>query len=358
MGYSAQLEARSWWIEVPSILMLLFAAALVTLAILRVRDSRTASTRPFAIAEYTPPAGLNVMAAAHLVGRSRSAVPAQLLLLAINKNIRLVDRSLRRGRQAFAAKFITAEGADEIGVQMLHAIFGSQPTAGELVEMRADNWELQLDVARVSAAASAIPSERGWRQGAVWSQWANLAGAVALQVAAFLGVFYYFFLDLYSWWFVAVCVLAPVTLVVSLLSMRLYGPLTESGAQVRDHLEGLRTYLELAESDRLRMLQGVDSAQRVRGAGAVVAIDVYEKLLPYAVIWGVERSWISDLIGNAVDLDVAPRWISDINHLWVLNLIALMQRWYRAHAIPMGPRRIRIVRIGAPGTWRPRPPRA
>lgn len=347
----------SLWIEIPSIVMLLAAATIVALALMRLHEARIPSTRPVAIPEYSPPAGLNVMAAAHLLSRSRTAIPAQLLLLAINKNIRLVDRSLRRGRQAFAAKFVTAEGVDEVGLLMLEAIFGPKPLIGSVVEMRADNWKLLLAVSRASARASAIPSERGWRHGARGSQWGNLACALALQCAVLFAAFYFFLIDLYSWWMVAACVAAPLTVVISLLSLRLYGPLTQEGARVRDHLEGLRLYLELAEDDRLRILQGVTTAQRVQ-SGAVVAIDVYEKLLPYAVIWDVERSWIDDLIGNAVELDMAPRWISDINHLWVLNAFALVQRWWRAHSVPSAGRAMLVVRIGARGGSRPRLPRA
>jgi uncharacterized membrane protein YgcG len=71
-------------------------------------------------------------------------------------------------------------------------------------------------------------------------------------------------------------------------------PLTEEGALAVEHLKGLREYIRLAEADRLQMLQSVSGAQRVTSdAGEIVKI--YEKLLPYAVIFGLEEEWAGEL---------------------------------------------------------------
>jgi uncharacterized membrane protein YgcG len=71
-------------------------------------------------------------------------------------------------------------------------------------------------------------------------------------------------------------------------------PLTKEGALAKEHLEGLREYIRLAEADRLQMLQSVTGAERVAtDAGSVVKI--YEKLLPYAVLFGLEKEWAGEL---------------------------------------------------------------
>lgn len=54
------------------------------------------------------------------------------------------------------------------------------------------------------------------------------------------------------------------------------------------HLAGLREYIGLADADRLAVLQGADTADRI---GPEQEISVYEKLLPWAVVLGVEDSW-------------------------------------------------------------------
>ena len=41
-------------------------------------------------------------------------------------------------------------------------------------------------------------------------------------------------------------------------------PLTAAGAETRDHLQGLKEFIEWAEADRIRMLQSPQGAERVR----------------------------------------------------------------------------------------------
>src|SRR5690606_32515228 len=57
-----------------------------------------------------------------------------------------------------------------------------------------------------------------------------------------------------------------VCLVAALVASRLAKApllLTEKGAEVRDYLYGIRDYLELAEADRIKMLQAPGTAERI-----------------------------------------------------------------------------------------------
>jgi hypothetical protein len=111
---------------------------------------------------------------------------------------------------------------------------------------------------------------------------------------------------------------------VSFFSLRFQGPLTPSGALVRDHLLGIRMYLRLAEKDRLRMLQSATTAERTPGTGGTSVVRLYEKLLPYAVVWGVEDSWLRELIGTSTESQAPPEWLSNPNTLTALGF------WTRA----------------------------
>ncbi|MEO8095588.1 MAG: DUF2207 domain-containing protein, partial [Pseudolysinimonas sp.] len=76
-------------------------------------------------------------------------------------------------------------------------------------------------------------------------------------------------------------------------------PLTKAGALAVEHLEGLKEYIRLAEADRLQMLQSVTGAERTpldkTAAGGPDIVKIYEKLLPYAVIFGLEKEWAGEL---------------------------------------------------------------
>ncbi|MGV9769427.1 DUF2207 family protein [Microbacterium sp. NPDC003461] len=82
---------------------------------------------------------------------------------------------------------------------------------------------------------------------------------------------------------------------------------TRAGSEAREHLEGLREFIRLAEADRLRVLQSVEGAERVDAGDDRAVIRLYERLLPWAVLFGQEKSWAEAL---AVRYDAAgePGW--------------------------------------------------
>jgi uncharacterized membrane protein YgcG len=83
---------------------------------------------------------------------------------------------------------------------------------------------------------------------------------------------------------------------VTLLLLNNVAPLTQAGAQVREHLQGLRLFIRLAEADRIAFLQSPSGAERrvdVSKPGAI--INLYEKALPYAVLFGLENQWARSL---------------------------------------------------------------
>jgi len=83
--------------------------------------------------------------------------------------------------------------------------------------------------------------------------------------------------------------------------------LTPAGAEQRDHLKGLREYIQLAEADRIRALQAPSTAERIDVTDHSAIIKLYEKLLPYAMVWGIEKEWIRELEQH-YGTDATPDW--------------------------------------------------
>jgi len=361
---SVEIVPLQEWIDSASVAFLATGAILLVLIAARLLSSLvTPDGRSVMVAEYAPPRGVNVMVAAHLLGRSRTAIPAQLLELAIAKNIRVLDRSLRRGRSAYAVQFLSHTGAGDFERQLLDALFGSDPRPGLVRELRAQDRALRRSISDVSAAAFTEARVRGWRSAPGTLQWLLVAAAALLFGGVTTAAFIFVFFWLFSWLFVAAFLVSVAVLAISIASIRLFGPLTEEGVLVRDHLRGIRIYLRLAEKDRLRMLQGAFTADRSAEAGAAIAISVYERLLPYAVVWNVERTWITELIGNATDLDKPPAWVSDVNVLSFFGTFRRLTSVWKTRQRLYLIEQVRLGRLPAeslqPGQawWRPqRPP--
>jgi uncharacterized membrane protein len=76
---------------------------------------------------------------------------------------------------------------------------------------------------------------------------------------------------------------------------------SHAGVEAYEKVKGLQLYMKTAEADRLKMLQSVDRPY----AEPSKTVDLFEKLLPFAVALGVEKSWAKQFEGI---YDQAPSW--------------------------------------------------
>lgn len=66
---------------------------------------------------------------------------------------------------------------------------------------------------------------------------------------------------------------------------------TSKGVAANEHIMGLKMYLEVAEKDRLKMLQSPDAPYAEHTNAPEQTVELFEKLLPYAIVLKVEKEW-------------------------------------------------------------------
>jgi uncharacterized membrane protein len=82
---------------------------------------------------------------------------------------------------------------------------------------------------------------------------------------------------------------------------------TSKGVLALEHILGLKYYLKTAETDRLKVMQGPNS-EFIKMPNK--SIKLFEKLLPYAMVLGVEKEWA----GKFQDIyKTPPNWYSGSN---------------------------------------------
>ena len=89
-------------------------------------------------------------------------------------------------------------------------------------------------------------------------------------------------------------ILVVVTTIVGVVLNNLtkrYTTHTKAGLAASRYMEGLKLYIGMAEAKRLQFLQSVEGAE-ISAAGM---IKLYEKLLPYAAVFGLEKSWMKEM---------------------------------------------------------------
>ncbi len=80
---------------------------------------------------------------------------------------------------------------------------------------------------------------------------------------------------------------------------------TERGLETSKYLDGLKLYIKMAETDRIKFLQSVPGVE-TDPAGVV---KLYEKLLPYAIMFNLEKTWLKNL-AHYYDMNgvAEPNW--------------------------------------------------
>jgi len=284
------------------VLGLIPALIVLVLAILaRVASNRApASPGP----QFAPLAGATVLDDALLLDADDRAAAAMLVDMAVGRRIRLLaeepDGTGRRARRRTPVGVEIVEGA-EFGadeLKVLEAVLGDGAGRERVRRLSSSGRALAhrvrvvLDGARerLQAAGMLRPGRRHWpvallRAAAVilllWNGFLLIAalaeGPSAASILLGCGML--------------VCLAA---LVVVPRAWRTFLPASDPA---RAHLAGLREYMALAEAEPLRFLQSTEGALLSGDVSADAAAQrlqrflLNERLLPYAVLFGMERSW-------------------------------------------------------------------
>ncbi len=94
-------------------------------------------------------------------------------------------------------------------------------------------------------------------------------------------------------------------------------PLTDKGLALFRYLEGLKLYIKVAEQDRLKMLQSPEGAEKIDAAIDVndprQLVKLYERVLPYAILFGQEKDWNNQLGQYYESINQSPDWYVGTN---------------------------------------------
>jgi uncharacterized membrane protein len=83
---------------------------------------------------------------------------------------------------------------------------------------------------------------------------------------------------------------------------------TEKGVVMKEYLLGLKKYMELAEKDRIQFLQSPNGAEKVDSTDQTQIVKLYEKLLPYAMLFGIEEDWAKQFAHLYESQSATPNW--------------------------------------------------
>lgn len=281
--------------------------------VLRVRSGRGAAGRGTIIAQYSEPDSVSILQAAHLMGRSYTALPAALVRLAVRRNLRILAYPVdAAAAEPYTLQYLGSADTDAEDQQLLTALFGVAPETGTLRAFGKRDQSLMRQLQAISTKANESLLAEGYQMPP-----RGIAAGILIPLAEFLLIFVGMgLLIMMAVLYLSVSPLVVVAMVLAFLAVFVTLPLawrsrtvTAQGAESRDYLTGMKVYLDLAEKDRLQMLQSPTGADRIDVGDNLQLVKLYEKLLPWAVLWGVEDKWMRELAVHVDSLTEKPDWL-------------------------------------------------
>lgn len=254
------------------------------------------------VPEYLPPKDMSVSGAAQIIGGSAvsKAFSAQIIDLAVRHYI--VIRQTREKKWYKDAGFELEIIRDISDLRpeeqrFLKTLFSSTTTSvGSKLDMDKlkDNDSVHTMIqADTTAIRPMLEKEGFWRSDQADKKWLRKRAMIIFIIGIVLLSMPIFFLGL-------------ILMVVA----KFMKSATPKLVDMRRYLEGLKMYIGVAEVERLKMLQSPEGVLKTDGAGQDTGkiIKLYERVLPYAVLFGQEKEWNNTLGQYYSQSNQQPDW--------------------------------------------------
>ncbi|AKV87500.1 hypothetical protein AKG07_15685 [Microbacterium sp. CGR1] len=242
------------------------------------------------VAQYDVPDSLPPLLAAGIVPGAKDPIPAEIIHLAVRGLLRIEE-----GTDVEQPRLRRLPGGripDELDARALDALFVGADAAG-VAEVPSSSEDFvarmkTLSQSGIEAAVSRGLTTKARSRGAMILQWCAIGVVLAGFALGLWGIIGGRVTAIPA--FVAIAFGVFLVLLSSFYGFSKHTVLTAEGARQYEYLMGVREFIRVAEADRLRMLQSYTGAER-RQDGSANVIVVYERLLPYAMLFGMENEW-------------------------------------------------------------------
>ena len=300
-----------WWEWILPVLGLVAGfGGFVFLLVVRTLLRRNPDRSPV-IVQYTPPVDESPTLSAGVLGVPAKALAAHVVDLAVRDKVEITATGDRARADDFAVVLRDESGLQHDDRRIVATLFGKDAVPGDRVDLGVFAKKPPVRAVTYVRRIEDSAVDRGYR-----SKTPAWVGSIRglLQFGGFVvAILLTFFVDampsvladlggLGGW----INSFAIVSAFAAFIVLPFFGlprtTLTLAGGEHLTYLHGIRDYLMLAEEDRLRAAQAPHTADLVTAGrrpfgdepnspGADV-VNLYERLLPYAVLFGMQRRWV------------------------------------------------------------------
>ncbi len=241
--------------------------------------------RGVVVPEYSPPNKLSPLEAGMIYDYriDTKDVSATIIDLAVRGYIVIVEekqKKILKDKTNYSLKLLKSDISqlNEYEKAIINGIFSSL-SSGAVVEFTSLKNSFYKVITKLQKDVPANLTTAGYFDGDP-----TKAGSRMYVVAAvlFFGAWF-----IRSWLTVGLLLSsALVGLFAALMTKR-----SAKGVAAKESIEGLKLFLNVAEKDRIAMLQSADAKYVPKPSEPKKTVELFEKLLPFAIVLGVEKTW-------------------------------------------------------------------
>lgn len=251
------------------------------------RDPKSKGT---IVPQYTPPKDVSV-AIASVVLKDRmpvKAIGAQLIDLAIRGYIKLYEKDKKK-YELELVKSLSDLTPEEQSVA--HLWFGAGTAVRARAELDANSHTMYKRIPSIAKQAGKAALDKGYMQDVTKQEKQLATWGWVLLVLSLL----------------TLNIPSVIAAIIVLLLAHHMPARTHAGVELRDYLHGLKMYMQIAEADRIKQLQTPGTAEKIDVSDSQQLVRLYERLLPYAMLFGIEKQWAKQF---ASLYEQPPDWYS------------------------------------------------
>lgn len=271
------------WIGVQAVLMIATIPFFIWLGLRYAAWSRRKKELGTIVPEYLPPQHASVSLAATILPMTQATFAAQLIDLAVRHYIKLYETKAKSFWSTAKYEFEIVKPVDGLRAEeqeFLRDVFKGNVAVGAKVstdQLKADYGLASRMSDNPQKLQRLMRADYGLQQkDLAKSAWFKRTGTAILVCSLLL--------------------LSPPLVITAIVVYSLGATLwvlTDEGLALYRYLEGLKMYISVAEVERLKLLQSPEGAEKVHVSSTdpKQLVKLYEKVLPYAMLFGQERQW-------------------------------------------------------------------
>lgn len=295
-----------------SIISMIFSLVILgAIVLLRLTKGKGAARTTAIVAEYLPPKDADVALSSVIAGQNRSWVAATYVDLAVRHKIKIYELEKKSwGRVNYQLELISNDGLTETETGILSSLFDPKLLPGSKYEIKTGKPDTSLfnKLTKIYTKVKKSAEDKDLIFN-VHKLTYIMIGMIVLTVIFSWGFSILFISQktLLMGLSFFVCMIFAIAEVIIVSTMK---PLTPKGRELHTYLKGLKLYIKIGEQDRLRVLQSPAGAEKtlVDINDKTMLVKLYERVLPYAVLFGQEKGWIKALGVYYEQQNMQPDW--------------------------------------------------